>query len=298
MTPPILAADVLAPAKINLTLHVTGQRADGYHFLDSLVVFAAAGDQLRLQAGNALSLTVEGPEAVGVPADARNLVLQVAELFEGVPGASFSLTKNLPSAAGIGGGSADAAAAYRALDAFYGGASEDLEAKLLALGADIPVCLPCKPSRMRGVGERVDPASGLPPIYAVLANPRVGVPTPQVFSALENKSNAPMPDHLPHFDTPASFADWLGEMRNDLEAPASLCAPVILDVLSALADLPKCLLARMSGSGATCFGLFADLEQALSASKSLAAARPDWWVCASALGDMQAAAAPILQRAS
>lgn len=290
-----------APAKINLTLHVTGQRADGYHFLDSLVTFASVGDRLEIVSGNALSLTVEGPEAAGVPADMDNLALRAAALVQD-DGAALRLEKYLPPASGIGGGSADAAAAWRgmiSLDdtrlAALAAAPEDMLAahlaSLSALGADVPMCLLCKPMRVRGIGEQLDPVT-LPTLYAVLVNPRRPVSTPSVFKALTTRTNPPMPDSLPEFASAAALIGWLGDMRNDLEPPALTVQPAIADVLDALAAQDGCGLARMSGSGATCFGLFASEAAAKAAAGALCHAHPDWWVAGCVLGDQFTTALP------
>lgn len=297
---------IFAPAKINLTLHVTGQRDDGYHLLESLVVFADVGDAIRLRAGNTLSLTVEGPEAAGVPADLGNLVLKTAQLFENMPGASFLLTKNLPTASGIGGGSADAAAAYRGLMCHWSDLTPgapippDLFAAdrtpmakgLLALGADIPACLLSQPVRMEGIGERLSPLPDLPGLFAVLVNPRRGVSTPEIFRRLKQRTNAPMAAALPRFAGPADFALWLGGQRNDLQPVAEALEPAITQVLRALQATPDCLLARMSGSGATCFGLFDSPEATGAAAVRLRASHPHWWVKPARLGRMTEAAMP------
>ncbi|WP_339769958.1 4-(cytidine 5'-diphospho)-2-C-methyl-D-erythritol kinase [uncultured Pseudosulfitobacter sp.] len=280
---------IFAPAKINLTLHVTGQRADGYHLLDSLVMFADVGDVVHMRPASAWSLRVDGPEGHHVPAGDDNLVLRVARLFPDMA-AAMTLTKELPVASGIGGGSADAAAVWRGLCHM---AKRDADAaRLLALGADIPVCVPSQAARMQGIGEVVLPLDGVPELHVVLANPRVAVSTPQIFSALTRKDNAPMPDRLPAFADAAALCDWLATQRNDLQSAAEALAPQITQVCAALSALPDCLLARMSGSGATCFGVFATAQAAVDAAQKLSAARPQWWVRAGRLGTMQAKAAP------
>lgn len=297
----MIGAHVFAPAKVNLCLHVTGQRADGYHLLDSLVVFADVGDTLWIQIGNTLSFTVEGSEAAGVPADMKNLVMKVAVLFKDMPGASFLLTKHLPSASGIGGGSADAAAAYRGLMTFWSGGVVDPEIfefnrspmaeQMLALGADLPMCMASSPCRVRGIGDELAPAR-LPPLHAVLVNPRISVPTPQVFAALETRNNPPIPFDLPEFRGPFHLVEWLMEQRNDLESSACRLFPGISSVLEALLACDGSLMARMSGSGATCFGLFETKHAAERATKALVEAHPDWWVKAAVLGDQSAAGLP------
>lgn len=297
---------VWAPAKINLTLHVTGQRDDGYHELDSLVAFAPVADKLIIQDGNTLSLTVDGPEARGVPADMDNLVLRAAaEMAEG-RGASISLTKSLPSAAGIGGGSSDAAAAVRGLLAFWNSqadvdamvaAATDPEAVrekwswLVGLGADVLMCLHPHSQRTRGIGDRIELVE-LPALPAVLVNPRVGVSTPAVFDGLIERENPPMAEVLPAFADTAQLIDWLGAQRNDLEPPARAIAPVIDQVLAAVSATDGCALARMSGSGATCFGLYPNEEAAQAATRRLAADHSDWWVSGGNLGSWVNRSAP------
>lgn len=273
----------LARAKINLTLHVTGQRADGYHLLDSLVVFAGCGDTVTCAPADRLSLTLCGPEGAGLSPGEDNLVLRAARAFDGAQGARITLDKVLPVASGIGGGSADAAATLMALSALWGVPLPDA-ARVLALGADVPVCLAGHAARMQGVGERITPLPhALPPAHLVLVNPRVQVSTPAVFRGLSRKDNAPMPDLPPRLGSLAEFAAFLATQRNDLEAPAMALAPVIGTVRDALAAQPGCALARMSGSGATCFGLFADAGAAAAAAGAVQAAHPEWWVAAAAM---------------
>lgn len=293
--------DVFAPAKINLTLHVTGQRDDGYHLLDSLVTFASVGDRLEIRPGNALSLTVEGPEAAGVPADMSNLALRAAALAQ-QDGAALRLEKCLPPASGIGGGSADAAAAWRGMisrddaraEAFARSPEATLEQHLDALaslGADVPMCLACKPMRARGIGDRLDVVP-LPTLHAVLVNPRLPVSTPSVFKALTSKTNPPMPEILPDFADAGVLIGWLKGMRNDLELAAVSVQPAIAEVLAVIGAQKGCGLARMSGSGATCFGLFDTEDLAKAAAGALSRAYPDWWVAACVLGDQFRLALP------
>ncbi|KAA8611101.1 4-(cytidine 5'-diphospho)-2-C-methyl-D-erythritol kinase [Salipiger aestuarii] len=285
------ATEVFAPAKINLALHVIGQRADGYHLLDSLVVFAPVGDRLVIAPGRGLSLHVHGPEAAGVPADMGNLALRAVALLGG--DAAVTLDKRLPSSSGIGGGSADAAAALRGMAALHGTRINDMQA--LALGADVPMCLGSRPVRVRGIGERLDPVT-LPPVAAVLVNPRRPVSTPAVFKALQSRDNPPMPDRLPSLTDAPGLIAFLREMRNDLEAPARQVEPVINLVLTALEAQRGCTLARMSGSGATCFGLFAHEADAQAAAQRIGRAKPDWWVAGGVLGDQMQQAAPRLSQ--
>ncbi len=273
-----MMSKIFAPAKINLSLHVTGQRGDGYHLLDSLVVFADVGDTVGVMPAEAMSLEVSGPMVEAVPTDARNLVWQAAALF-GLP-VAITLTKRLPAAAGIGGGSSDAAATVFAMADLTG--TNTAPEGVTALGADVRVCLARRASRMRGIGEDVQPVEGLPELHAVLANPGVEVATPQVFAALESKDNPAMP-RFPRWRGVGAAIDWIAAQRNDLEAPAIALAPVIGDVLEALRGLPAVRLARMSGSGATCFALFETRGEADAAAEILAEAHPDWWVTAATL---------------
>jgi len=267
-----------APAKINLALHVTGRRSDGYHLIDSLVAFADAGDRVTARAAGRTSLNMTGPMAEGVPEDHGNSVLRAAAL-SGVE-ADLTLDKHLPAAAGIGGGSSDAAATLRALARLSGHA---LPGDVLALGADVPVCLLARAARMRGIGEDVVPVEGLPSLDAVLVNPRVPVATPAVFARLELRGTPGLPEALPRWRDAGDFTGWLAMQRNDLETPAQALCPEIGAVLDALHAGGGCTLARMSGSGATCFGLCPDAGTARAEAARIAAARPDWWVVATRL---------------
>lgn len=274
-----------APAKLNLCLHVTGRRADGYHLLDSLVVFADVADHVRAAPGQGLSLTVTGPEGAGLSAGPDNLVLRAARTM-GVTDAALVLEKRLPVASGIGGGSADAAAALRVL-ARLTGKPLPRDAEVLRLGADVPVCLAGRPTRMSGIGEVLAPLPPLPPLWCVLVNPRVAVPTPQVFAALGQRDNPTLPDLPPAMLASAeAFTAWLADRaRNDLVASAGILAPILLQVQSALAATPGCLLARMSGSGGTHFGLYRTAVAAETAARSLSAAHPAWWVAPGRIRD-------------
>jgi len=271
-----MAIDEDAPAKVNLTLHVVGQRADGYHLLDSLVVFTEIGDRLRFATAAELRLKVTGPMAAGVPADRTNLVLRAAELMGG-GGATITLEKHLPVAAGLGGGSSDAAAALRGLARLWARALPDAPS-VARLGADLPVCLAPRPRRMGGIGEDLAEVPQLPAFWLVLVNPGVALATPSVFAALNDKTGRPMPQALPRCGSAAELATFLRMQRNDLEAPALRLAPVIGAVLAALSAQSGCLMARMSGSGATCFGLFADPLHAAAAARAISAAERGWWV--------------------
>ena len=266
-----------APAKINLCLHVTGQRADGYHLLDSLVAFAGVGDRVTARRAEALSLALSGPFGADLPSGDDNLVLRAARLAQPGLAAALALDKHLPPASGIGGGSADAAATVRALDRLAGAAAPRDAAGLAALGADVPVCLGSARARMRGIGDRLDPVT-LPPGWILLVNPRIEVPTPAVFRALAQKDNAPLPKILPAWPDLAALARWLQDQRNDLQAPALALAPVIGTVLELLEAQPGARIARMSGSGATCFALFTGRAEARAAAAAIGAAQPGWWV--------------------
>jgi 4-diphosphocytidyl-2-C-methyl-D-erythritol kinase len=275
-----------APAKLNLFLHVIGRRPDGYHLLDSLVAFADCGDALCANEALDLSLSISGPFAAGLAGEADNLVLRAARALAteaGVPArARLELEKHLPVASGIGGGSADAAATLRLLCGLWRIAPDPaaLDRLALRLGTDVPVCLRNHPARMGGTGEKLEPAPALPPCAVLLVNPGVAVSTAAVFRARSGPFSAPacLPGGWP--DAPAMAAD-LATLANDLEAPARGLCPAIGDALASIATQPGCLLARMSGSGATCFGLFADLAAAEHAAG--AAARPGWWAWAGAL---------------
>ncbi|KQS68107.1 4-diphosphocytidyl-2C-methyl-D-erythritol kinase [Rhizobium sp. Leaf371] len=285
-----------APAKINLALHVVGQRADGHHLLESLVTFTDTGDRLSLAVAEADSFTVSGPFAGDVPVEAEgqsgNLVLKARDLLRlrltalGLPcgPVALHLEKNLPVASGIGGGSADAAAALTGLRRIWGQVPEsdpdsaalDLAALGLSLGADLPMCLTGRPLIARGIGEAIAPVSGLPEFPALLVNPGVAVSTPAVFLALTEKTHPPLalPERL------ATRADWisaLAKTRNDLEPPAQSLTPLIGRARAALWDAGAAL-ARMSGSGATCFGLFLDRETRDLAAERIRNAHPDWYL--------------------
>lgn len=276
-----MTASELAPAKINLTLHVTGQRADGYHLLDSLVVFTEVGDHVSARKLQGLSLSITGREGAGLGTGADNLVLRAARLM-GASDLALTLDKILPLSSGIGGGSSDAAAALRLIARMEGAGLPEMRA-VLGLGADVPVCLDPRPCRMQGIGEAITPLSSLPPFWMVLVNPRVEVPTRQVFRALTQRDNAPMQAALPQWHDAEALFEFLAKQRNDLQAPACQIAPQIGEVLRALGAAQGCALARMSGSGATCFGLFAARAEAQRAAQVLQAAHPDWWVVATGL---------------
>ncbi|MBV9971013.1 MAG: 4-(cytidine 5'-diphospho)-2-C-methyl-D-erythritol kinase [Xanthobacteraceae bacterium] len=288
---PSLAA--LAPAKVNLTLRILGRRADGYHELESLVVFAGCGDHLTFDPGPRLDLTVSGPTAGQSGAIADNLVLRAAKaLAEEVPSVTvgrFALTKELPAGAGLGGGSADAAAALRLLAEANGLARDDprVVAAARATGADVSVCLDPRPRVMRGIGDILSVPLPLPELGIVIVHPGIAMPTPPVFKALglspgerctAGEPSGPVPEQR------EALLTWLAGERNDLEPPAIGIAPEIEEVIRALAVLPGCRLARMSGSGSACFGLFDTAAAAAAAARRLAKAHPAWWARAAIIG--------------
>jgi 4-diphosphocytidyl-2-C-methyl-D-erythritol kinase len=280
-----------APAKINLALHVTGRRPDGYHSLETLVAFAEIGDELEAVPAGKDSLAITGPFAKALIGADGNLVLRALAVFRArwpdalPPGLALTLRKNLPIAAGLGGGSADAAAALRLLAQLSTTpiALTDLLALALPLGADVPMCLYARPAEVRGLGEIVLPLKHFPALHVVLVNPLVPVVTADVFRRLEHRDNPGLPDLGDPLMRPAQLALWLSETRNDLEAPARTLVPAIGELTQKLAQSSGCILARMSGSGATVFGLFGSSAQAHQAAHDLRAAWPEYWVAASPL---------------
>jgi len=284
----------IAPAKVNLTLRVGGKRPDGYHNIESLVAFAHECDVLRLTPGAALSLAVDGPFIVQSGSVEDNLVIKAARLLaRDVPGLKsghFELTKNLPAAAGLGGGSSDAAAALRLLTRLNALAPGDarLHAAATATGADVPVCLDPRPRIMRGVGHVLSEPLALAPLHAVLVNPGIATATRSVFKAFDavnpNKAMelaaAPFLEQL----SEAALIAWLADQTNDLEQASISLHPVIGKVLAALQSMSGCQLARMSGSGASCFGLFG-ASDAAAAAQTLQHRHPAWWVRATSLSE-------------
>ncbi len=277
------AIGVDAPAKINLFLRVTGLRDDGYHELESLVAFAGVHDRVEVRPADRLVIEIDGPFAAALDPGPGNLVAKAARALAAkagvAPDARIRLHKALPVAAGIGGGSADAAAALRALSALWqlAIAEDALAALALALGADVPVCLAARPSIMRGIGERIAPAPALPAAPILLVNPMVPLATAAVFAAREGRFSAPAEFDAVSADVP-ELAASLRDTRNDLAPGARRICPEIDAVLAAIEASPSCLIARLSGSGPTCFGLFPDEEAANHAAARIAAARPRWWV--------------------
>ncbi len=296
-SPPLPTEPVLlterAPAKINLTLHVLGRRPDGYHRLESLVAFSRSGDTLSLVPGDTLKLSISGPTAPASGDPDENLVGKAARSLalriEGLKLGAFHLVKNLPVAAGIGGGSSDAAAALRLLARANDLSLDDprLMEAATATGADVPVCLMARARMMAGMGESLGPVLDLPPLPALIVNPRQALATKSVFARMNIAVGAktdfgahpPIANGLDH----AALVAALKKGRNDMEDAAIVLAPVIGDVLAILAAAPGCKLARMSGSGATCFALFPDCRAVARARRTILKAHPDWWVKAAML---------------
>lgn len=278
-----------APAKINLSLKVLGRRSDRYHELQSLVVFADCGDVLTAEPADDLTLGIVGPFADALAGEGDNLVLQAANFLcdhLGMKqGARLTLEKNLPVASGIGGGSADAAAALRLLPKLWNAHVEPsgLASLALCLGADVPVCLDAAPALMWGKGELIARIEALPPFRLVLANPGVALSTAEVFKALDAPDMIEMQagPQLPAMKSLDDLLAWLAAHGNDLEAPAMKLAPAVAETIAALKATPACRLARMSGSGATCFGIFADEADARAAAAELKRDHPQWWIAAS-----------------
>lgn len=295
MTVEAEALRVLAPAKINLFLHVGDKRTDGFHALQSLVVFARVGDELTLSPDRDIKVVTSGRFAQGLPAATDNLVHKAARALAAhaglARGAYISLKKNLPVSSGIGGGSADAAAALRGLARLWNVklTPEMLRTIGAGLGSDVPVCIACRPQWMEGRGEQITMAGDIPPAQMVLVNPRVGVSTKDVFGALKLRRGVgmPLPGPMPRLLDLVSF---LKDTSNDLEAPARQIAPVISKVLDELAAQPRVLVSRMSGSGATCFALFDHPDDAARAALAIGEAHPDWWVSATSTAPSLAAA--------
>lgn len=280
----------LAPAKINLFLHVGTRRDDGFHPLQSLAVFTggeAAADRVSLAPADGLSLALEGPFAGGLEAESDNLVLGAARLVaaraSGAPVAAITLTKNLPVASGIGGGSSDAAAALRGLRALWNLPLNDAALCDMAasLGSDVPVCIAAVPAFMEGRGEILTPVAAMPRLALLLVNPGVPVPTREVFAALKTRRGTDMALPRGAFRDTGDLLRFLETTGNDLEEPARAIQPLIGEVLGAIARQPGALVSRMSGSGATCFGIFADDDCCTRAANALRSAHPGWWTVAS-----------------
>ncbi|MFD2237223.1 4-(cytidine 5'-diphospho)-2-C-methyl-D-erythritol kinase [Aureimonas populi] len=279
------AHDLLAPAKINLSLHVVGRRADGYHLLDGLVVFAREGDRLIARPAAQDELQVRGPFAAHVPV-AGNSLFKALELAREIarargitiPALSLTLEKNLPVASGIGGGSSDAASLMRHLGVLHPSLAAEIASASIRLGADVPMCLAGRPVRIRGIGEVLEPLAALPALPMVLVNPGIAMETPAVFRALAGRvAHEPPPLPAGGFQDIAALASYLATCRNDLEEPARRLVPAISTVVEELTATGP-LLARMSGSGASVFGLYASEAEAARAAHAIARNRPRWWV--------------------
>ncbi|TGS71597.1 4-(cytidine 5'-diphospho)-2-C-methyl-D-erythritol kinase [Mesorhizobium sp. M3A.F.Ca.ET.174.01.1.1] len=286
MEPGTQARTWLAPAKINLALHVTGRRADGYHLLDSLVVFTRFGDRLEIEPAERDEFSVSGRYASGVPLDGDNLVLRAREALRReagprrTPSVAIRLEKNLPIASGVGGGSSDAAAVLNGLAGLWNLDIDDagLARTGLTLGADLPMCLAARPLIARGIGDELSPVATFPALALVLVNPGAAVSTPDIFKALAKRDNEALPP-LPHRLDFHSIRNWLEVTRNDLEPVARSIQPAVGETLKAL-DKAGAAFTRMSGSGATCFGLFETGNMAKRAAIEIRGRHPDWFVAA------------------
>ena len=276
-----------APAKINLALHVTGRRDDGYHELDSLVAFASVSDCIRICPAECDSFDIDGPFSGELKNGSENLVTKARDLLRERAGTGgpvhVQLTKNLPVASGIGGGSADAAAALRALVRIWqlDMGRPELARTGLLLGADVPVCIYGRACRMSGIGQNISPIEGFSGLFAVLVNPGVSISTRDIFNRLELQPGQPDGQPLPAFNASqsgASWLTWLERTSNSLQPVAIEQAPPVSHALEALAQIAACRLARMSGSGATCFGLFDSMAEARKSAAQLAGQHQDWWV--------------------
>ena len=278
--------NLLAPAKVNLALHIIGRRSDGYHLLDSLVVFPNISDELNFENSKSTSLEISGPyKDVLKEQEQANIILSTVDKLSQEQrvtnqGITIQLTKNLPISSGIGGGSSNAAATLLALNQMWqcNLGNKELARIAIQIGADVAVCLTKKPSRIEGIGEKITNLSDFPSGAMVLANPNQPVSTPKVFANLKNFENTNLPKIPNNFSNFTSLVNWLSETRNDLEPTAIYLEPTIETVKTELQNLKNCEFARMSGSGATCFGLFQNVEDAKLASKTLKEKFPNWWV--------------------
>ena len=282
---------VAAPAKINLYLHITGKRDDGYHTLGSLVAFAEIGDRIDISEHETLTLHIDGAFAdrfsgaeKSTEPDSANIVIKatrgLSTLLGIEPNFKINLHKTLPLAAGIGGGSADAAATVKAILQFHDidpASVKELDAFLLSLGADVPVCFYGQPCHMSGIGEIIRPAAGVPPLHMVLVNPLEACSTAEIFRQLNGKFT-PDDDYAAAWDDARSFISFLQSRGNDMEDAAVSVTPVIADILCDIAASANCLLSRMSGSGATCFGLYETAADATAAAAQIQSTHPQFWV--------------------
>lgn len=283
-TADVTAHTEIARAKINLALHVLGRRTDGYHDLDSIVAFADVSDRLTFEPSGAFAISASGPFAHQLPRPADNIVhrawLAVNAFAKGAAPVRVTIEKNLPVSSGLGGGSANAAATLRALVRLNGlrPSADELSDIALSLGADVPVCLESRATRMRGIGDRLDPLPDFAPLYAVLVNPGVAVPTPEIFRAMGLERGA-------SHGTPIASMD-IETWRNDMTEAAVALAPAIGAVLAELQRQPGLITARMSGSGATCFGIFPTAEQVQRVATGLRSRQPRWWIVDTILGNV------------
>jgi 4-diphosphocytidyl-2-C-methyl-D-erythritol kinase len=274
---------LFAPAKINLFLHVGDERANGYHELQSIMAFADVGDELAIEPASALTLAVEGPFAGGLKAEPDNIVLKAARALAARAGvaaaARITLVKNLPVASGIGGGSTDAAAALRGLSKLWrvNLTEADLQEIAISLGSDVPVCLKGRPCWVEGAGEKLTIIPMFPLLHAVLVNPGVAVSTAEAYRTVQTKSGTGH-EHPATFRDANALVGFLETARNDLEEPAIRLAPIVREVMASLCEEQSTLLARMSGSGATCFGLYGSPEAAREVAMKVSQAHPQWWV--------------------
>ncbi len=289
----VFRASEVARAKVNLTLEIKGRRADGYHELQSLVLFADFGDPLSYEpGGNGPRLEIDGPFAAAAEGNGGNLILTAADVFASVTGCeprgAFHLTKNIPVAAGLGGGSADAAATFRLLVRVHGVPSDPatLIPSARVIGADVPVCLASQPAFMTGIGERLHPLPPVEPVPALLVNPMTPLATRDVFRELGAQPLAAPPAGFtaPELSTPDALLAYARERANDLTPPARRLLPVVGEILDKLEQMPGVRLARLSGSGPTCFALFGRWAEAQAAAGTLAHEHPGWWVQAARLG--------------
>ncbi len=274
---------LLAPAKINLFLHITGKREDGYHLLQSLMVFVDVGDEMEFSRHDSLFLDVDGPFAGDMPSPQDNLITKAAQLlaadYKTAPHGRVTLNKKLPVASGIAGGSSDAATALAGFAKLWGLPEEQHRLQKIAqkLGADVPACLLRKPVWAEGIGEKTTLLQEMPPLHFVLANPMVPTPTPEVFRRFRAKFSPP----LQFSGRRKTASEWIASLkiyRNDLLDAAQEVTPQIRDVLNALGETPNCHFARLSGSGATCFGIYDYPESAMAAVNKLKQQYPRWWV--------------------
>ena len=269
-----------ASAKVNLCLQIVGQKSNGFHLLDSIVGFTEFGDHLSFKKSDELELTMKGAFSDQIPVDKSNLILKAAELLRTInnikTGAHITLTKNLPPSAGLGGGSSDAAATIRGLSRMWGTDLPEIH-DLMKIGSDLPVCINQKTQHMKGFGEVLNVVNTFPNLPILLVNPLKKVSTQTVFRKLENKKNSPLSKYEKLFQTKKDWINWLLLQRNDLMEPAVSVEPVISEVLQFISNQISVEKVSMSGSGATCFGVFENKHDCDLAMKQVRQERPDWW---------------------